>query len=597
MNIAELIKFQVLQRTVGMGGSSGTHSHSDGSEQSMYEIFQQMFTQCATFAIISLVDQGSKLLPELLHAFRRRQESKVASLTKMYSDPVEPLLKNKSLLSDARHAVNTIILSRDYDKKNTDLALKKTNEYVDAVLDAVSRLRNVPSMILTDHVQFLVNYKEKPIQLSNEIFFQLIRIDWGDNYISPLRVNISLNSNSLTATQMIEYVQDLHSTFIANQTNSLGNKLYFFNQIDKPNMNISFDPRGDPAVAIDYSKQNYEKRRTAVNQASPTLTFTKVPFFSSKSFENICGPEAREVRQRVEFFIKNKDWYMSKGIPYTLGMLLSGVPGSGKTSILRAIANLTGRHIINVNFASIKTSKQLNNLFTSEELTYVTDESFSPTRVNIPISKRLYVLEEIDALGGIVLDRGEVTINSNVPVIDGELTLADILTVLDGTVEMPDRMLIITSNYPEKLDKALIRPGRIDLSMNFGNAVADTIREMTELFFSRKMDPQYNAKLPENLTCAEISFVLFANLPDTSDEHLISEFQAMSRKKIEDELIRKRNYESMKEKMRKKRKKINQPETEIKQEIKTIMSEKPEFDTWSKLLPVFEEDEMASFVP
>ena len=48
------------------------------------------------------------------------------------------------------------------------------------------------------------------------------------------------------------------------------------------------------------------------------------------------------------------------------------------------------------------------------------------------------------------------------------------LEVLDGMMERDGRMLIITTNYPEKLDEALIRPGRIDLKVKFGPGMSET---------------------------------------------------------------------------------------------------------------------------
>merc|ERR1711933_155406 len=64
-----------------------------------------------------------------------------------------------------------------------------------------------------------------------------------------------------------------------------------------------------------------------------------------------------------------------------------------------------------------------------------------------------------------------------------KLTLAALLEVLDGVMEMEGRMLIITTNYPEKLDKALIRPGRIDMKVHFGAMTGDNIIKMYQHFF------------------------------------------------------------------------------------------------------------------
>jgi len=48
-----------------------------------------------------------------------------------------------------------------------------------------------------------------------------------------------------------------------------------------------------------------------------------------------------------------------------------------------------------------------------------------------------------------------------------DLTLSCILNTIDGVLENYGRILIITTNYPEKLDNALVRPGRIDLKVNY----------------------------------------------------------------------------------------------------------------------------------
>jgi hypothetical protein len=64
------------------------------------------------------------------------------------------------------------------------------------------------------------------------------------------------------------------------------------------------------------------------------------------------------------------------------------------------------------------------------------------------------------------------------------ITLSFLLNLLDGVLETPGRILVITSNYPEKLDKALVRPGRIDVKIEFKNASREVIREMVARFYS-----------------------------------------------------------------------------------------------------------------
>ena len=208
--------------------------------------------------------------------------------------------------------------------------------------------------------------------------------------------------------------------------------------------------------------------------------YSEFRFESGKTFTNIFYPEKEDILKRINFFMENNSWYRTQGLPYTMGFLLYGEPGCGKTSTIKAIANHTQRHIVSVPLNKIKSGKELLNVFYNVKMNCK----------DIPLNKRLYVLEDIDCadLKDIVKDRGEAAKDREaedavmsdkdsdkdsgldllsllkVPTVEGfknknKLTLATLLEVLDGVMEMEGRMLVITTNYPEKLDKALIRPG------------------------------------------------------------------------------------------------------------------------------------------
>ena len=79
------------------------------------------------------------------------------------------------------------------------------------------------------------------------------------------------------------------------------------------------------------------------------------------------------------------------------------------------------------------------------------------------------------------------------------LTLATLLEVLDGVMEMDGRMLIITTNYPEKLDKALIRPGRIDLKLKFEKCTKENLVEMYTHYFENELPDGFDIeKVPDH---------------------------------------------------------------------------------------------------
>merc|ERR1712133_65202 len=105
-----------------------------------------------------------------------------------------------------------------------------------------------------------------------------------------------------------------------------------------------------------------------------------------------------------------------------------------------------------------------------------------------------------------------------------KLTLASLLEVLDGVMEMDGRMIVITTNYPEKLDKALIRPGRIDMKVKFNKMTSKCILEMYEHFFELKA-PLSESKLPDfKWSPAEVTQVFLNNMhcPDQALAQLAS---------------------------------------------------------------------------
>jgi len=265
-----------------------------------------------------------------------------------------------------------------------------------------------------------------------------------------------------------------------------------------------------------------------------TSNYSEFKFESGKSFSNVFYPEKEDIVKRIDFFTNNKAWYKKRGIPYTMGFMFYGDPGCGKTSTIKAIANHTQRHIVSIPLNKIRTAKELLNIFYNVRMNYK----------DIPLHQRLYVLEDIDAadLKNVVGERSDKendkTEDNNSTKEEKEdsgidmnllnmlkgssawdkkssrLTLASLLEVLDGVMEMDGRMLIITTNYPEKLDKALIRPGRIDMKVHFGPMTSKNIMEMFEYYFETEVPSDFDISLlPEmKWTPAEVTQVFLNNM-------------------------------------------------------------------------------------
>ena len=526
MQFQDMLKFQLMSN---MGASMmGGHHHSPNHKQmSAYDIMMQMLMMF----LFNIIEDICKAVPVIINTIQTRARSLMSNkmqsaLENVSSGLPDVTLKDNSILLDKRHNINRITMMRLYAENNTESKTSvnvRSNEQcemnlmVDALLAHVAGLDNIPTLRLNPNGQFMVAYRDKPIQISDDIFMKIENFT-NDNSTGFLTsIKITLLSNNKSASEISAFIRQVYKAHQENLRNALGKNIYFFDQKIKD--------VGPPPIAVGMGQEQASNHKRMMIQTAPkNLSFTMTPFYSNKRFCNIFGNDVRRIQKRVEFFLNNKAWYDSKGIPYQLGMLLSGKPGTGKTSIIRAIANLTKRHIVNVNFATITTASQLKNLFYNDRIVVYTDSSCTESKsYYIPIEQRLYVLEEIDAIGDVVKQRTSDKIVFPKDVVPDELTLADILTVLDGTMEIPGRMIIMTSNHPETLDKALLRPGRIDLKADFQNASRDLFIEMFKAYLEFDFPANLVHMLPDNtLTPAEAGELImkYCN-SDMSEEEIV----------------------------------------------------------------------------
>jgi chaperone BCS1 len=151
-------------------------------------------------------------------------------------------------------------------------------------------------------------------------------------------------------------------------------------------------------------------------------------------------------------------FYTARGIPYRRGYLLHGPPGTGKTSLSLALAGIFGLELYLLHIPSIQDDGHLERLFTS-----------LPPRC-------IVLLEDIDAIG---IKRRSTPDDDDDDESEDEketrqagryqLTLSGLLNVLDGVASQEGRIVLMTSNFADKLDRALVRPGRIDKMIFLGN--------------------------------------------------------------------------------------------------------------------------------
>ena len=351
----------------------------------------------------------------------------------------------------------------------------------------------------------LVVLQDKPFKLTEEVFGILtVKKDSeeGKCEVPSETYTITLFSDILTVDQLTTLLNTWVHQWEERVNSGDGLKYFTYNGFSKKEM-----------------------ERMSVDDKFKPPAFTEFDFDSSKTFENLFFSQKGHVIERLEFFMENEAWYRERGLPYTLGFLFHGEPGCGKTSTIKAIANMTKRHIVSVPLKNISTTEDLMKVFHGVKI----------NQRKIPVKRRLYVLEDIDCadLKETVLRREE-KLQEGKTVVDGKgrevsvvnveeppknrLTLAGLLEVFDGVMEMPGRMMVITTNHPEKLDKALIRPGRIDLNLEFGKCTSKDVADIYKNFYNKEVDSEVKKEVMDGVwTPAEVMQIFLNNFrhPET----------------------------------------------------------------------------------
>ena len=236
---------------------------------------------------------------------------------------------------------------------------------------------------------------------------------------------------------------------------------------------------------------------------------------SNATFSNRFFTNKDVLLKKIDFFINNQDWYVKRGLPWTLGFLIWGKPGCGKTGFIKALMNLTGRHGITV---------KLNDKFDLKKLKEVIYDEEICEDLILPQNKKIIILEDIDCMGNLIKDRdliekekekskakvsmsesdfSDIEDDSEEQVRKGKRLLSKkydfdenennnlsyLLNIFDGLLECPGRIVIMTTNKPEVLDAALIREGRIDFKIEFTNATTEDVVNIIKHYWSETTDP------------------------------------------------------------------------------------------------------------
>ncbi len=217
-----------------------------------------------------------------------------------------------------------------------------------------------------------------------------------------------------------------------------------------------------------------------------------------KTFDSLFFSQKKELLAILEKFQTKTMYPPHIGMDTKLGILLYGPPGTGKTGTITAIANMLQRNIIIINFTTVTTCGELdalltperfkNHIFVFDEFDCILDALGRPTGSGAKEEKNdwgsmLLAAEGEERKQILTMMREGKKITKDQPI-----DMAYLLQKLDGIVSAEDRMIIATTNNPDKINPALLRPGRFDMKLCLGKCTHKMIAEILQYYYEGKQE-------------------------------------------------------------------------------------------------------------
>lgn len=239
------------------------------------------------------------------------------------------------------------------------------------------------------------------------------------------------------------------------------------------------DLRAFLRFAEDARRKIYRKNRWIIIQNDPLQIDRGGPIHYDGE-DLILTQDQRGLLRELEDFLSAREWYRAKGIPWRRGVLLWGPPGNGKTQVVRMLASRM------FDLGGLVYTTRVEEWVRTEMLRQAFDEAAQSAPV-------LFFIEDIDGL----LDNTSVN-------------RTEFLNMLDGIGRVEGIFFVATTNFPDKVDPALVnRAGRFDLTVPFPDPDLELRRE----FFRRRWG-ETAYEVHAELAARESKGLSFANLEE-----------------------------------------------------------------------------------
>ncbi|KAF8994252.1 P-loop containing nucleoside triphosphate hydrolase protein [Hymenopellis radicata] len=215
--------------------------------------------------------------------------------------------------------------------------------------------------------------------------------------------------------------------------------------------------------------------------------------------------------QDAREFIHSEEWYNKAGIPHRIGFLLYGPPGTGKSSTIYALAGEMGFEIYSLSLASQSV-----------------DDSFLQRAASAVPKHSIFLIEDIDCAFPSredeekALAMGQFIPPGYQPPRRSLVTMSGLLNVIDGVGSEEGKLFFATTNYIDRLDAALLRPGRIDRKVEYRLATQDQAEALYRRFYPENRLPEFDID-EEKLALEELVQQFAKAIP--ADEFSTAELQ------------------------------------------------------------------------
>ena len=261
-----------------------------------------------------------------------------------------------------------------------------------------------------------------------------------------------------------EYAENTHG-FVGADLESLAKEsaMHALRRI-RPDLDLeSEEIDADVLNSIQVTENDFKEALKGIEPSALREVFVEVP---DVTWTDVGGLEdtKERLRETIQWPLEYPEVFEELDMQAAKGVLMYGPPGTGKTLLAKAVANEAES-----NFISIK-GPELLNKFVGESEKGVR-EVFSKARENAPT---IVFFDEIDSIAA---ERGGNTTDSGV----GERVVSQLLTELDGLESLEDVVVVATTNRPDLMDAALLRPGRLDRHVHVPVPDEDARRKILEV--------------------------------------------------------------------------------------------------------------------